>query len=141
MPLTAGAARTEQAIMTLHVPRRTAAQAPVPSKLSCPACVPTTPATVNAVRLVPPPYDAGEHATAVADVHEVLLHSTDSSSDAETVWSIEAKSSPLMVTSTPPVCAAFAGLMPLKAGAAHTEQAIMVLHVPRRTAAQAPVPS
>ena len=89
--------------MVLHVPRRTAAQAPVPSKLSCPACVPTTPATVTAVRLVPPPYDAGEHATAVADVHEVLLHLADSSSDADGVGSIEAKLSPLMDMSTPPV--------------------------------------
>ena len=88
-----------------------------------------------------PPYDAAAHATVVADVHEVLLHSTDSSSDAEAVWSIEAKSSPLMVTDTPPVCAAFAGLMLVKAGAAHIQQAIMTLHVPRRTAAQAPVPS
>ena len=80
--------------------------------------LPTIPLTVAAVCRVPPPYDAAAHATAVADVHEVLLHSTDSSSDAEAVWSIEAKSSPLMVTDTPPVCAAFAGLMPLKAGAA-----------------------
>ena len=106
--------------MVLHVPRCTAAQAPVPSKLSCPACVPTTPATVTAVRLVPPPYDAGEHATAVADVHEVLLHSTDSSSDAAGLGSIEAKLIPLMVTDTPPVCAAFAGLMLVTAGAAHS---------------------
>ncbi len=127
--------------MVLHVPRRTAAQAPVPSKLNCPACVPTSEITVTAVRLVPPRYDAGEHATPVADVHEVLLHSADSSSDAEGLGSVEAKLSPLMVTSTPPVCAAFAGLLLLTAGAAHTEQAIMVLHVPRRTAAQAPVPS
>ncbi len=89
--------------MVLHVPRRTAAQAPVPSKLSCPACVATAPATVTAVRLVPPPYDAGEHATAVADVHEVLLHLAVTSSDADGVRSIEAKLSPLMDTSTPPV--------------------------------------
>ena len=104
----------------LHVPRRAAVQAPVPSKLSCPACVPTTPATATVVRLVPPPYDAGEHASLVADVHEVLLHSTDSSSDADGVGSIEAKLSPLMDTDTPPVCAAFAGLMLVKAGAAHS---------------------
>ena len=104
-------------------------------------CVPTRPATVTAVRLVPPRYDAGEHPTAVADVHEVLLHSADSSSDAEGLGSFEAKLSPVMDTFTPPVCAAFAGLMLLKAGAAHKEHAIMVLHVPRRTAAQAPVPS
>ena len=106
--------------MVLHVPRRTAAQAPVPSKLSCPACVPTTPATVNAVRLVPPPYAAGEHAAAVADVHEVLLHSTDSSSDADGLGSIEAKFIPLMGTSTPTVRAAFAGLMLVKVEAAHS---------------------
>ncbi len=125
----------------LHVPRRTAAQAPVPSKVNCPACVPTRPATVTAVRCVPPRYDAAAHATVVADVHEAVLQCTESSSDAEGLGSIQAKLSPLMDTSTPPVCAAFAGLKLLTAGAAHTEQAIMVLHVPRRTAAQAPVPS
>jgi hypothetical protein len=108
--------------MVLHVPRRTAAQAPVPSKLNCPACVPTTPATATAVPLVPPPYDAGEHATAVADVHEVLLHVTDSSSDAHGLRSFLAKLSPPTDTSTPPVCAAFEGLMLVKTGAAHTEQ-------------------
>ena len=85
---------------------------------------------------MPPPYDAGEHATAVAVVHEEVLQSTDSSSDAEGLGSIEAKLSPLMVTDTPPVCAAFAGLMLLTAGAAH-RAAIMVLHVPRRAAASA----
>jgi hypothetical protein len=106
--------------MVLHVPRRTAAQAPVPSKLSCPACVPTASATVTAIRLGPPPYDAGEHATAVAVVHEVLLHVTDSSSDADGLGSFLAKLSPLMDTSTPPVCAAFAGLMLVKAGAAQS---------------------
>ncbi len=109
--------------MTLHVPRRIAAQAPVPSKLNCPACVPTRPATVIAVRLVLPPYDAGEHATVVAVVHEVLLHSADSSSDAEGLGSFLAKLSPSrLVTDAPPVCAAFAGLMLVTAGAAHTEQ-------------------
>ena len=122
MLLTAGAAHTEQRswCCTSHGAQP---QAPVPSKVNCKAwaCVPTSPATVTAVRLVPPRYDAAAHASAVADVHEELLHSTDSSSDAEAVWSIEAKSSPLMVTDTPPVCAAFAGLMLLKAGAAHTK--------------------
>jgi hypothetical protein len=52
---------------------------------------------------VPPPYEAGEHATAVADVHEVLLHLAVTSSDADGVGSIEAKLCPLMDTSTPPV--------------------------------------
>ena len=84
-----------------------------------------------------PPYDAAAHATVVADVHEVLLHCADSSSDAEGLGSFLSKLSPSrVVTDAPPVCAAFAGLMLLTAGAAHTEQAIMVLHVPQRTAAQ-----
>jgi hypothetical protein len=71
---------------------------------------------------MPPPYDAGEHATAVADVHEVLLHLAVTSSDADGLGSIEAKLSPLMVTDTPAVCAAFAGLKKVTAGAAHSEQ-------------------
>ena len=108
--------------MVLHVPRRTAAQAPVPSKLSCPTVVPTTPFTVTIVCLAPPPYDAGEHATAVADVHEELLHLAVTSSDADGVGSFLAKLSPMMDMSTPPVCAAFAGLMLVTAGAAHSEQ-------------------
>jgi hypothetical protein len=92
------------------------------SKLNCPVSVPTCFPTVIAVRLVPPRYNAGEHATAVTVDHEELVHSTDSSSDAEGLGSIEAKLSPVMDTDTPPVCAAFAGLMLLTAGAAHTEQ-------------------
>ena len=71
---------------------------------------------------MPPRYDAGEHATAVADVHEELLHSTDSSSDAEGLGSIQAKLSPVMETDTPPVGAAFAGLVLLTAGAAHSNR-------------------
>ena len=54
--------------MMLHVPRRTAAQAPVPSKLNCPASVPTWFVTVIAVRVVPPLYDAAAHATVVTEV-------------------------------------------------------------------------
>jgi hypothetical protein len=96
-------------------------QAPVPSKVNSPVLDPTRPAIVAVVRLVPPRYDAAAHATAVADVHEVLLHCTDSSSENEGVWSFESKASPLMVTgkANPPVCAAFAELMLVKAGAAH----------------------
>ena len=71
---------------------------------------------------MPPRYDAAAHETAVDVVHEVLLHSADSSSDAEGVWSIEAKLSPVMESDTPPVCAAFGGLMLVTAGAAHSEQ-------------------
>ena len=69
-----------------------------------------------------PLYDAAAHATAVADIHEELLHSTDSSSDADGLGSFEAKLSPSrVVTDAPPVCAAFAGLVPVTAGAAQRE--------------------
>jgi hypothetical protein len=71
---------------------------------------------------VRPPYDAAAHLTVVAVVHDAVLHSTDSSSDAEGLGSFLAKLSPVMDTDAPPVCAAFAGLMLLTAGAAHTEQ-------------------
>ena len=71
---------------------------------------------------MPPLYDAGEHATVVADVHEELLHSTDSSSDADGLGSFEAKLSPVMETDTPPVGAAFAGLMLLTAGPEHSNR-------------------
>jgi hypothetical protein len=72
---------------------------------------------------MPPRYDAREHATVVVEIHEVLLHSTDSSSDAEGLGSFEAKLSPSrVVTDAPPVCAAFVGLMLVKTGAAHSEQ-------------------
>ena len=109
--------------MTLYVRWRTAAQPPVPSKLNSPVSVPTRPPILTAVRLAPTLYDAAAHATAVADVHEELLHSTDSSSDADGLGSFEAKLSPSrVVTDAPPVCAAFVGLMQLTAGAAHTEQ-------------------
>ena len=68
-----------------------------------------------------PLYDAAAHLTVVIVDHEVLLHCADSSSDADGLGSVEPKLSPLMDTDTPPVCAAFAGLMPVTAGAAHTE--------------------
>ena len=84
--------------------------------------VATRPPLVTTVRLVPPRYDAAAHASVVTVNHEVLLHCTDSSSDAEGVGSLAAKSSPLMVTDTPPVCAAFAGLMLVTAGAAHSSK-------------------
>ena len=70
---------------------------------------------------MPPPYDAASHVTSVADVHEALLHCTDSSSDAEAVGSIAPKFSPNTLTDAPPVCAAFAGLTLLTAGAAQSE--------------------
>ena len=71
---------------------------------------------------MPPRYDAAAHETVVDDVHDELLHSADSSSDAEGLRSIQPKLSPRMVTDTSPVCAAFVGPMLVKAGAAHSEQ-------------------
>jgi hypothetical protein len=54
---------------------------------------------------VPLPYDADKHAAAVADVHDVLLQPTNSSSDAVALGSIELKLKPEIVTIAPPVCA------------------------------------
>ena len=68
-----------------------------------------------------PLYDAAAHLTVVIVDHEVLLHCADSSSDADGLGSFEAKLSPLRVTDTPPVCAPFAGLVPVTAGAAQRE--------------------
>ena len=83
--------------------------------------MPDTAATVTPAALKISPNGSERHATVVADVHDELLHSTDSSSDAEGVGSLAAKLSPLMVTNAPPVCAAFAGLMLLTPGAALTQ--------------------
>jgi hypothetical protein len=72
---------------------------------------------------VPPLYDAAAHLTTVAVDHEVLLHCTDSSSDAEGLGSFEAKLSPSrVITDAPPDAAAFAGLMLVKAGAAQSNK-------------------
>jgi hypothetical protein len=49
-------------------------------------------------------YETGEHATVVADVHDVLLHATDTPSDAVALGSIELKFKPEIVTKPPPVC-------------------------------------
>jgi hypothetical protein len=88
--------------------RRTLVQAGacVPSKLNTTlAIVPTIPATVTAVPAAPPLlYETDEHATVVADVHDVLLHATDTPSDAVALGSIELKFKPEIVTKPPPVC-------------------------------------
>ena len=54
-----------------------------------------------------PRYDAGEHATVVVEIHEVLLHSTDSSSDADGVRSLGAKLIPVTVNVDEPEVAPF----------------------------------
>ncbi len=78
----------------------------VPSKLNTTlAIVPTIPATVTAVPAAPLLMDeTGEHATVVADVHDVLLHATDTPSDAVALGSIELKFKPEIVTKPLPVC-------------------------------------
>ena len=71
-----------------------------PSKLNPTlAIVPTIPATVTAASAVPLlMYETDEHATVVADVHDVLLHATDTPSDAVALGSIELKFKPEIVT-------------------------------------------
>ena len=78
----------------------------VPSKLNPTlAIVPTIPATVTAVPAVPLLLcETNEHATVVADVHDVLLHAADAPSDAVALGSIELKFKPEIVTKSPPVC-------------------------------------
>ena len=78
----------------------------VPSKLNPTlAIVPTIPAAVTAVPAAPLLlYKTDEHATVVADVHDVLLHATDTPSDAVALGSIELKFKPEIVTKPPPVC-------------------------------------
>ena len=78
----------------------------VPSKLNPTlAIVPTIPAAVTAVPAAPLlMYETDEHATVVADVHDVLLHATDTPSDAVALGSIELKIKPEIVTKPPPVC-------------------------------------
>ncbi len=88
-----------------------------PSKLNDPGPpVPTTEPTIRTVDCVLPPYDADAHATLVPDVHDALLHATASTIDG--VGSIKLKSSPEIVTETPPVGAMLDGPMPLTTGAA-----------------------
>ena len=75
-----------------------------PSKLNDPAPVPTDPLTVMTGRVVPPPYGAAAHVTVVPVVHDVLLHATDTPSNAVALGSIELKFKPEIVTKPPPVC-------------------------------------
>ena len=70
--------------------------------------MPATAATLTAVRTAVPPCACGAHATVVADVHAVLLHTSAAVSDAVTVGLEVAKLSPLIVTVPLPLGAAFA---------------------------------
>ena len=92
-----------------------------PSKLNDPAPVPSDPLTVMTGRVVPPPYGAAAHVTAVPVVHDVLLHVTASSSDIVRVGSFELKLSPETVTKLPPALTAMLdGFVLVKTGAAQT---------------------
>ena len=107
MPLMTGAARKRMAVWVRQArPARRLEY--LPSKLiaSPLALVPTIALTVRTVRLVPPVllYETDEHATVVADVHDVLLHTADTPSDAVALGSIELKFKPEIVTKSPPVC-------------------------------------
>jgi hypothetical protein len=79
-----------------------------PSKLNCPASVPTTAPTLIAIRAAEPLYAGGAHATVVADVHAVLLHTSAVASDAVAVGLEVPKLSPLIVMVPLPLDTAFA---------------------------------
>jgi hypothetical protein len=72
---------------------------------------------VTAIRALPPPYDASAHASLVAAVHDALLHTTDSSTDALGVRSFALKFSPVSVTEAPLVGAMFDGSTLVTTGA------------------------
>ena len=80
---------------------------------------------------MPPPYDAGEHATAVADVHEVLLHSTDSSSDADGVRSLGAKLIPVTVNVDEPEVAPFCPSKFVMTGPSNVTPELRITFLPR----------
>ncbi len=87
------------------------------SKLKCLVSEPTIALTLTAVRTAVPPCACGAHATAVADVHAVLLHTSAPVSDAVTVGLEVPKLSPLIVTVPPPLGTALAAAV-LTTGAA-----------------------
>ncbi len=88
-----------------------------PSKLKCPASVPTIAPTLTAVRTAEPLYARGAHATVVADVHALLSHTSAVASEAVAVGSTVKKLSPLIVTLLLPLRAALAATL-LTTGAA-----------------------
>ncbi len=91
------------------------------SKLNCIVREPTIALTLTAVRSAVPPCACEAHATAVADVHAVLLHTSAAVSDAVTVGLEVAKLSPLIVTVPPPLGTALAAAV-LTTGAAERTQ-------------------
>jgi hypothetical protein len=88
-----------------------------PSKLKCPASVPTIAPTLTAVRTAEPLYARGAHATVVADVHALLTHTSAVASVAVAVGSTETKLIPLIVTVPLPLRTALAATL-LTTGAA-----------------------
>ncbi len=95
--------------------QQTAAHAP--SKLNCPAAVPTTAPTLTAVRTAEPLYARGAHAIVVADVQALLPHASAVASVAVAVGSTVTKLSPLIVTVPLPLGTALAATV-LTTGAA-----------------------
>ena len=93
----------------------TAARAP--SKLNCPASVPTTAPTLTEVRTAEPLYAGGAQATVVADVHALLPHTSAVASEAVAVGLDVPKLSPLIVTVPLPLDTAL-GVAVLATGAA-----------------------
>jgi hypothetical protein len=90
-------------------------------KLNCLVSEPTIALTLTAVRTAVPPCACGAHATVVADVHAVLLHTSAAVSDAVAVRLEDAKLSPLIVTVPLPLGTALAAAV-LTTGAAERTQ-------------------
>ncbi len=125
--------------MMLHVLRRIAAQAPVPSKLNCPASVPTRPPTVTAVRVVLTLYDAAAHATArypsgnaqatvVGVVQAVVAQAAQIVAVA--VRSSAPKFKPVSDTVEPPVVTPFCSVWYVGTGASNVNAAAAADEVP-----------
>ena len=126
LTLTNGAAHSSQPIIAPHMTRSHGrSKAWIPSKLNCPVKVPTTAFKLTAIRIDEPVYADGAHATAVADVHAVLLHESAAPSETVGVKTELPKFSPPIVTDPPAVTPMFSGLLTLAHGAAtgHTMRA------------------
>jgi hypothetical protein len=106
--LTTGPAHVASACKSQTEAGKGAVQRSAPSKLNCPTSVPIAPLTLTAVRIAEPPYACGTHATAVADVHALLPHTSVMASEAVTVRLKLPKLSPLIMILTPPLGTALA---------------------------------
>ncbi len=119
--LTTGPAHAPSVCKSQTAAGKGAVQHSAPSKLNCPVSVPTTPLTLTPVCIAEPPYACGAHATAVADVHALLPHTSAEASEAVTLALKLPKLSPLIATVPPPLGTVLAETV-LTTGAAYTKK-------------------